>query len=453
MGLLAAPRDASSRARPPRPDRVMSSKFGDAPARGGRGRKRKLQQQAHRLAPENKTSVALPASAVYTQLVDFERRVDATLARKKAEVNEALRRVERIPRVVRLYVYNTFKPATETSVTLPPADDRAASGAGASTARVETVVEPASWTLHVHGRLLPPADAPPGDADRDLEGEPKFDAFVRRLEVRLDPALYPDPSEPGGGVVARWTADDAPRDAPPLDAFEVKRHGDRDCRVKIALTVDHRPERYKLSPGLATLLGIDIETRPRIVRALWQYAELHELLHPEDPSEVRLDERLRAVFPTPKEEEAVAFVALAERLGEVLEPAPAVELDYVVRTRGRKNPTTPDCYDLLVDLPAGGPEHHAFVERLGRDRDVEACDARIAAGVAKIAERAARRAFLLGFSQSPLDFVNTVVAAQARDMVVARGDGSTSRKSERRPELYKAPWVDEAVMRYIARKG
>ena len=178
----------------------MSSKFGDAPARGGRGRKRKLQQQAHRLAPENKTSVALPASAVYTQLVDFERRVDATLARKKAEVNEALRRVERIPRVVRLYVYNTFKPATETSVTLPPADDRAASGAGASTARVETVVEPASWTLHVHGRLLPPADAPPGDADRDLEGEPKFDAFVRRLEVRLDPALYPDPSEPGGVV-------------------------------------------------------------------------------------------------------------------------------------------------------------------------------------------------------------------------------------------------------------
>ena len=338
-------------------------------------------------------------------------------------------------------------------MTLPPADDRAASGAGASTARVETVVEPASWTLHVHGRLLPPADAPPGDADRDLEGEPKFDAFVRRLEVRLDPALYPDPSEPGGGVVARWTADDAPRDAPPLDAFEVKRHGDRDCRVKIALTVDHRPERYKLSPGLATLLGIDIETRPRIVRALWQYAELHELLHPEDPSEVRLNERLRAVFPTPKEEEAVAFVALAERLGEVLEPAPAVELDYVVRTRGRKNPTTPDCYDLLVDLPAGGPEHHAFVERLGRDRDVEACDARIAAGVAKIAERAARRAFLLGFSQSPLDFVNTVVAAQARDMVVARGDGSTSRKSERRPELYKAPWVDEAVMRYIARKG
>ena len=213
--LLAAPRDALSRARPPRPDRAMSSKFGDAPARGGRGRKRKLQQQAHRPAPANKTSVALPASAVYTQLVDFERRVDATLARKKAEVNEALRRVERVPRVVRLYVYNTFKPATETSVTLPPADDRAASGAGASsTARVETDVEPASWTLHVHGRLLP-ADAPPGDADRDLEGEPKFDAFVRRLEVRLDPALYPDPSEPGGGVVARWNADDAPRDAPP----------------------------------------------------------------------------------------------------------------------------------------------------------------------------------------------------------------------------------------------
>ena len=138
--------------------------------------------------------------------------------------------------------------ATETSVTLPPADDRAASGAGASTARRDRR-RARFLTLHVHGRLLPPADAPPGDADRDLEGEPKFDAFVRRLEVRLDPAPTPTRANP-----ARRQAPDGPgwttlreRRPHPLDAFEVKRHGDRDCRGQ------DRPHRRSPTGTIQTL--------------------------------------------------------------------------------------------------------------------------------------------------------------------------------------------------------
>jgi hypothetical protein len=42
-------------------------------------------------------------------------------------------------------------------------------------------------------------------------------------------------------------------------------------------------------------------------------------------------------------------------------------------------------------------------------RYVEACDARIAASIKKIAEHARRRTFFLGFSHSPVDFINTIV--------------------------------------------
>ena len=98
----------------------MSSKFAEVvPKGGGRGKKRKLAEakNAAKHLPAQKTVTKLPASAIYTQLCEFEKKVDATLARKKAEVNEAIKRVERTPRTVRLYVYNTFKPASKATVT------------------------------------------------------------------------------------------------------------------------------------------------------------------------------------------------------------------------------------------------------------------------------------------------------------------------------------------------
>ena len=73
----------------------MSTKFAEVAPRAGRGRgrgrgRRNHQEQQQKLFQE-KVVASIPASAVFTQLQEFERRVDATLARKKAEVNEALK--------------------------------------------------------------------------------------------------------------------------------------------------------------------------------------------------------------------------------------------------------------------------------------------------------------------------------------------------------------------------
>ena len=91
-------------------DATMSTKFAEVAPRAGRGRgrgrgRRNYQEQQQKLFQE-KVVASIPASAVFTQLQEFERRVDATLARKKAEVNEALKSAPRDPRTVRIYVYN-----------------------------------------------------------------------------------------------------------------------------------------------------------------------------------------------------------------------------------------------------------------------------------------------------------------------------------------------------------
>ena len=476
----------------------MSSKFGDTGGgRGGRGKKRKLQEQQQRAARALaiERPVLLPQSAVYTRLLDFEREVDAQLARKKAEVNEALKRVDRETRTLRVYVYNTFKPATASAVSETPHGEK-------------TEVDPASWTLHVQGRLLEPGEPGAVDAgalrstpDGAVTDAPKFGGFLRRLSVKI----HANADDERGSEHA-WDASLADPRAPLPDGFEIKRVGGADARVSIALEMRSEPPRVVLTPRLEALLGvIGAITKPRLIRLLWRYVEARDLHAKDDPASVTLDaalagaaaERFSEARPSDEASTSdaasdatdatyvtigntVAFDAFARFVCATrTRPEPPVAIEYVARTRGRKNPTPPECYDVLVDVPLGGCEHvagagavdantgrrlngrvpptknHPFVDRTIEADVAEAsrCDARARAGVEKIAARARRRSFLLGFANDPGAFVDHVIAAQARDMPVARGDGSTRRAADRRTEMYKQPWLDEAATRYVADAG
>ena len=473
----------------------MSSKFGDTGGgRGGRGKKRKLQEQQQRAARALaiERPVFLPQSAVYTRLLDFEREVDAQLARKKAEVNEALKRVDRETRTLRVYVYNTFKPATASAVSETPHGEK-------------TEVDPASWTLHVQGRLLEPGEpgtvdaAPirPGSETRvstDPEA-PKFGGFLRRLSVKIR-------GERNEESEHAWDASLADPLAPLPDGFEVKRVGETDARVSIEMEMHHDPPRVMLTPSLERLLGVaSATTKPKLIRLLWRYVEARDLHARDDAASVTLDDALAAAVaecfaettaetteetsakPSNDDDEfsksgnVVPFATLARFVCAArTRPEPPISFEYVARTRGRKNPTAPECYDILVDVPLGGSDfvagagavdantgkrlngrvpptkNHPFVDRAVEADVAEAsrCDARARAGVAKIAAHARRREFLLGFANNPGAFIDRVVAAQARDVPVARGDGSTSRRAERGAEMYKQPWLDEAATRYVA---
>ena len=49
----------------------------------------------------------VPESALYSQLQDYERRIDACLMQKQAEVQDALDRPRHVAKKLRLYIYNT----------------------------------------------------------------------------------------------------------------------------------------------------------------------------------------------------------------------------------------------------------------------------------------------------------------------------------------------------------
>ena len=71
--------------------------------------------------------------------------------------------------------------------------------------------------------------------------------------------------------ILQWLKASATRE---YDGFEIKRKGNTNCKVKIVMQLDSQPEKYKLSPQLASILDIQEETKSQTIRAMWHYVKV-----------------------------------------------------------------------------------------------------------------------------------------------------------------------------------
>ncbi|KAJ6760907.1 SWI/SNF COMPLEX COMPONENT SNF12-like protein ISOFORM X1 [Salix purpurea] len=96
-----------------------------------RRKKRKLLEKE---IPDKVVPV-LPESVIYTQLLEFEARMDAAMARKKMDIQESLKNPPRVRKTLRVYVFNTFENQLQGS-------------------NERKNAEPPSWSLKIIGRIL-----------------------------------------------------------------------------------------------------------------------------------------------------------------------------------------------------------------------------------------------------------------------------------------------------------
>mmetsp|Transcript_17387 Transcript_17387/g.48490 ORF Transcript_17387/g.48490 Transcript_17387/m.48490 type:complete len:415 (-) Transcript_17387:333-1577(-) len=391
---------------------AAGASFGAAAPASKRVRKKKPPATA-KLMP-SKVAAIIPESAYYSQLLDFERRIDLALARKKADI-EALKASDSVKQRLRVYVYNTHESQGQGSPEETP-----------------------GWTLVIYGRLVSGPQQPggPGPISRS------FSELLKSLEVTLDPQQF----EGLSGKVS-WSLDS--HVGPHSDAFEIKRRGSKPCSAKIKLGFNYMPEQYQLSAELAEVVGLQQDTRSRTLRALWSYIKAHGLQSSQNPTMVECDEKLRALFNEPK----VGLHTIAQRISSHLGPAAPVELEYTVSINGQ-SPTHPDCYEIDIEVPATTPPQltESFLQKLNKDRELDMYNTRITSGVQKINEHRRRRTFFLGFSHSPVDFINSLVASQAQDLRTASGVGSADVEALRKSALFQGKWVEDGVFRYLQKR-
>lgn len=447
---------------------------------------------------------SMPESALYADLVRMERALDWTVARKRAEIQDGLGRNTKIKRTLRIFLSNTcsnqpFQLEAKREEMKRNAGTSRGKGTDADgdenddeTEEVEQdkdaketadANETASWTLRIEGRLLEPSFKSRAHTAQALQaaqartGATKFSNLIKSIVVELvrDPSLYPagenivewhrptpyvappSASMPVGGensIPGSGNALDAPTipaAEPALDGFEVKRTGTIPVKARIVIYLNHTPEKYALSPELASLLNIREETRQSVISAIWAYIKERKLLSEEDRRIVLCDEPLSHIFRTAR----IAFHHIPEVVNRHLHPAGPVVLEYWVRT-DKEEYRHPTAFDVEVDLEDSGLRSVQDDVLQGfdiRGREVSELDDRIAQATQSLENRASTRDFLANFAKDPHGHIQTWMASQARDLHAILGDSYTtgdhlnfSKEELRRSETFHANWIDQAVV-------
>ncbi|XP_067934788.1 SWI/SNF-related matrix-associated actin-dependent regulator of chromatin subfamily D member 1-like [Watersipora subatra] len=355
----------------------------------------------------------VPESQAYMDLLAFERKLDATIARKRLDMQEALKRPMKQKRKLRIFISNTFNPGRQ--------DAEGGEETGPW------------WELRVEGRLL----------DENAEGskpKQKFSTFFKSLVIELDKELYgPD------NHLVEWHR--TPKTSE-TDGFQVKRAGDQNVKCTVLLMLDYNPLKYKLDPRLAHVLGIHTESRPQIINALWQYIKQHKLQDPTEREFVNCDRFLAQIFETPR----LKFAELPARLHNLLMPPDPIVINHTIVVEGPDAAKKAAAYDVEIEVDdPKKAQMNAFMMSPQNQQEIAANDTKIHDTVEQINNLKTSREFYLSFADNPQEFITNWLISQTRDLKTMT-DVVGNPEQERKAEFYYKPSIQEGVSRYFYNK-
>lgn len=378
----------------------------------------------------------IPLAAKYEQLLAMEAKIDATITRKGYDMQDALNRPMKVRRVMRLWCSNTVNDQswqnTDTKIDGNNFD-------------FEDGSIPA-WTLRIEGLLLGGQETSRGVA------MPKFTDLVRSVVIEEErgfgglytegPILeYHKPPPVNGGSPAQSLA-----------GLEIKRKGDSDVQLKIHITLDHSPERYKVQPNLAELLDLREATRQDIIIGLWHYVQAEKLQDGEDKRLIHSDAALRDIFHLDR----LFFPDLSELINKHLLPCDPITLDYTVRV-DKAYTQAPQYWDIevLVDHPIRHEMSRVLANLAHPDTELQSLNLKIAELVLEIETQLSKKEFFESYAQDPAEFIKCWLASQNEDMEVLMGDVKKVNGEEaRRGKYYDAnqEWLKESVFHYLSQE-
>lgn len=348
---------------------------------------KKKKKLADKILPQ-KVRDLVPESQAYMDLLAFERKLDATIMRKRLDIQEALKRPMKQKRKLRIFISNTFYPNK----------DADSIGGGNEPGSEGTV---ASWELRVEGRLLEDTKSDPNKIKR------KFSSFFKSLVIELDKELYgPD------NHLVEWHRTHTTQET---DGFQVKRPGDRNVRCTILLLLDYQPLQFKLDPRLARLLGVHTQTRPVIISALWQYIKTHKLQDAHEREYINCDKYLEQIFSCAR----MKFAEIPQRLNPLLHPPDPIVINHIISVEGGAESKQTACYDIDVEVDDTlKNQMNNFLLSTASQQEIQGLDSKIHETVDTINQLKTNREFFLSFAKEPQIFIHRWIVSQTRDLKV-----------------------------------
>ncbi|KAJ3010026.1 SWI SNF, matrix associated, actin dependent regulator of chromatin, sub d, member 3 [Thoreauomyces humboldtii] len=386
----------------------------------------KKKRPAEKVLPKQ-IEACIPESKLYTELQEFEKKLDATISRKKLDMLEQKSQLKPTKRIMRVFLSNLST------------DQYADMGGNEDAFSLEGLQVP-SWTLRIEGRLL---DFP--NARKPQVNPPKFSTFVKSVVVELQR----DQVLSGEENVVQWFKN---RGGPSCDGFEIKRKGDNDVNVKILVHLESQPEKFKLSSELGKLLDIHTDTSANVIIAIWQYIKFQKLQDPDDKRHINCDEPLRkaSAFRIIFGQNRVTFSEIGGLLQKHFSPQDPVCLTYTIST-DKEYQYSQFAYDIEVDMPNAGREHleQSTIVTSQMAREIGALDEQITTQIQTINQCKLKRDFMLAFAEDPIAFLDRWMVSQARDLETILGDTHVNTDETRRAQFFDQSIVHQAVFHHL----
>lgn len=242
----------------------------------------------------------------YKSLRASEKKLDATMIRKRLEIQDSINRNVKYFRTLRIYITNT---AENQPWQVKGLDENAFD--------FNTGVD-ASYKIRIVGDLLDDedddkkSDASGRDGDEDDDDEEMDGAetdFAKKPLTKLSDYFKSikieyerfNPMRPDEFPPIEWKKPQAPPNAPappPGAEFRdlyISRKSDENLNVTISAVLDENPERFQLSKEMTELLDVETATRADVVMGIWDYVRYNGLQEDEEKRMVRCDDTLKSV--------------------------------------------------------------------------------------------------------------------------------------------------------------
>ncbi|KAH8816306.1 hypothetical protein F5884DRAFT_775699 [Xylogone sp. PMI_703] len=370
----------------------------------------------------------------YRDLRDLERRLDATMTRKRLDIQDAVNRNVKRYRTLRIWISNTVEDQPWQATGLDDVD------AFDFSSNMDS-----SYRVKIEGRLLDEED----DVDSDNEDTPedgadkmdedekekkeqkapskqyRFSHFFKAMTVEFDRSRAKD----GADQNVEWkkpavapNAANLPNSAD-FDQLEFKRGGDENVNISINLVRDETPERFRLSPALAEIMDTNEATRAEVVMGIWEYIKAMGLQEEDEKRSFDCDDRLKAILQ--REKGYIPFIP--DAIIPHLSPLPPLKLPYTIRVdpEFHKDPQ-PTIYDVQValddPLPAALSNFISNPEYAHTLREIASMNDSLAVLIQSLSHSKSKHSFFNSLSKNPAEFINKWLSSQKRDLEVISGE-------------------------------
>eukprot|EP00049_Salpingoeca_infusionum_P003092 m.63419 g.63419 ORF g.63419 m.63419 type:complete len:414 (+) comp11948_c0_seq1:145-1386(+) len=342
----------------------------------------------------------IPECHQFMELLEFERKLDASMTVKSLEIQDALKQPASSTKTLRLFVSHTAELKDVSTMTY-------------------------KWTLRIQGRTLGRRDAPQ-----------VLSHYLKQLVIEFS----------GGDMADKdrsvdWIKSSASVSA---DGFSISRVSTLPVTATISLELDHSPRKYKLHSLLASILGIHTATEATVNRKLWEYIKTHNLLS-DGRDEVQCNPYLQEAFGC----DTFEVGEMSQKIKSALYPPLPVVLRHVIG----HNPTPTALDETIVDidcelLDGFASRRQALMLTEDTHQALQDHDTTITNLLDAISKMKDKREFMEGFAQDPQRFILSCMASQDQDkqiQQVAPGRFGARRQTA----AFTQPWAAEAVLKYL----